>query len=375
MRPNTSPGNDAQGTGVGAGQSGGPGDKGKGKEVDPEMGGAGASMGSEGVPGAGDGEDEDGARGKGEKKLKNTYKHLIKGLPGKHSLKSDDYLSTIMQIPPKQRIRISHFDEYTQQDAFAVTPEGLKGWNIHALVMESAQAREDRRKRKELKKLAKQQQALASDANANAHPSVPLQAPAPTPAQTATFKPQGSGAPTHNPSTPRSAAVGGGTPRPGSSVARPGSSVSRVGTPAAPPVQAIPNSTKSSIARPGSAAPRPAPGVVTAGLTSRPGSARPSPIVPSQAASIPHGDMPRGQKRQREEGAQVNGQPVAANGNGNGMVNGGTNGVGYPVGAGLPPKPVIGAKAGSGGVRPRPVKKQRMDANGTVQQQPTPQGV
>lgn len=85
--------------------------------------------------------------------------------------------------------------------------------------------------------------------------------------------------------------------------------------------------------------------------------------------------MPRGQKRQREEGAQVNGQPVAANGNGNGMVNGGTNGVGYPVGAGLPPKPVIGAKAGSGGVRPRPVKKQRMDANGTVQQQPTPQGV
>lgn len=82
VRPNTSPGNDAQGTGVGAGQSGGPGDKGKGKEVDPEMGGAGASMGSEGVPGAGDGEDEDGARGKGEKKLKNTYKHLIKGLPG-----------------------------------------------------------------------------------------------------------------------------------------------------------------------------------------------------------------------------------------------------------------------------------------------------
>ena len=30
----------------------------------------------------GDGDDDDAAGGKGEKKKKNTYKHLIKGIPG-----------------------------------------------------------------------------------------------------------------------------------------------------------------------------------------------------------------------------------------------------------------------------------------------------
>ena len=56
-------------------------DKGKGKEreVPPRDIGSPATAQT---PGAGnDGNDEDG-QGKGEKKWKNNYKHLIKGIPG-----------------------------------------------------------------------------------------------------------------------------------------------------------------------------------------------------------------------------------------------------------------------------------------------------
>ena len=41
-------------------------------------------------------------------------------------MKKDDYLTTIMLVPPKQHIRIRKFDPHTQEDAFTVSPEGLK---------------------------------------------------------------------------------------------------------------------------------------------------------------------------------------------------------------------------------------------------------
>lgn len=87
-----------------------------------------------------------------DKMKKNSYRFLIKSVPGKHSMKKDDYLTTMMLVPPKQRIPIVEFDERTQREAFTVSAEGLKGWNASTLVVESAQAKEDRRKRKELKK-------------------------------------------------------------------------------------------------------------------------------------------------------------------------------------------------------------------------------
>lgn len=70
-----------------------------------------------------------------------------------------------MQVPPKQHIPIVQFDVKTQMEAFTVSAEGLKGvcpicpditstvliplsqWNTGALILESAQAREDRKKR------------------------------------------------------------------------------------------------------------------------------------------------------------------------------------------------------------------------------------
>lgn len=76
-------------------------------------------------------------------------------------MKKDDYLTTIIQVPPKQRARITPFDRKTQREAFEVSLEGLKGvcisfthghaytvqWNHNVLILESAQAREDRKKR------------------------------------------------------------------------------------------------------------------------------------------------------------------------------------------------------------------------------------
>jgi hypothetical protein len=58
-------------------------DKGKGKEV---VHGNAVTMGNTpadvDLGDGGDGDDDDVAGGKGEKKKKNTYRHLIKGIPG-----------------------------------------------------------------------------------------------------------------------------------------------------------------------------------------------------------------------------------------------------------------------------------------------------
>jgi hypothetical protein len=68
----------------------------------------------------------------------------------------------------------------------------------------------------------------------------------------------------------------------------------------------------------------------------------------------------------------VNGANVNGTTNVNGNVHGAVNGQARP--------PVMNAKAGSGGIRPRPIKKQRMDTQGQSRdvsqpvQQPTPQG-
>ena len=61
-----------------------------------------------------------------DKKKKNSYRHLIRNVPGKHSTKKDDYLTTTMQVPPKQRIAIVEFDARTQRDAFTVSADGLR---------------------------------------------------------------------------------------------------------------------------------------------------------------------------------------------------------------------------------------------------------
>ncbi|PCH42580.1 hypothetical protein WOLCODRAFT_132443 [Wolfiporia cocos MD-104 SS10] len=290
-------------------------DKGKGKEKDMSEGA---------VPG--DGEEEEG---KGEKRLRGSYRQLIKGIPGKHSIKKDEYLTTMMQVPPKQKIAITPFDLRTQREAFSVSLEGLKGWNTVLLVAETPQAREDRKKRRELKKqkLAKAQgQAALAGAG--------------TPAATA---------------TPAAAAARTSTPRPGATAGR-----------ALPTVQQPRGRTPVGIGTPQSMA--------TPGTAAAPTPASSAPSLHTGPATAPDAGMAkRGVKREREH--SQDGVPVQISHGAN--VNGGA-GVAPDMGAnGSAAKAsfVAGAKAGSAGVRPRPFKKPRLDATGTPNiplQQPTP---
>ncbi|KAI0667847.1 hypothetical protein C8Q78DRAFT_292153 [Trametes maxima] len=288
-------------------------EKGKGKEKDIPSRDVAASSPAAHTPGAAhDGDDEEG--GRGEKKFKN-YRHLIKGIPGKHSMKKDDFMQELISVPPKQKAAILPFDE-TQQDAFSVSLEGLKGWNIHALVAESSQAREDRKRRAQAQGIV-QPTAGVLPGTPSALPTTPATAPISTPAgPTITAPPRTS--------TPRP-----GIPRPAPAHQQPPQSRGRtpvgIGTP-------------HSISTPG------------------PGAGGPPTATPvSQAPpTVDHAPPSRGLKREREYsidgGLQVNGN--------------------IP-----PPAPAMKAKAGNANVRPRPVKKQRLDATGHAQvpiQQPTP---
>ncbi|KIY64175.1 hypothetical protein CYLTODRAFT_493339 [Cylindrobasidium torrendii FP15055 ss-10] len=262
------------------------------------------------APAAGDPDDDEGGA---KDKIKKSYKHLIKGVPGKHSMKKDDYLATMMAMPPKQRINIQPFDERTQED-FSVSLEGLKGWNITTLILESAQAREDRKRRKELKRLAKAQASL---------PQTPL--------------PQAS-----TPASPMTAS----TPRPTGPVSRPTSAKPHV-----PPVQVNGLSTP----RPGVSTPR----------TTTPHPLSAPPVSASTLQAKQQQQAVRGIKRPREDTV-------------------GTPSANPPTPQQAPqqvPKAIVGARAGNAGVRPRPIKKQRVDMQGQARdstlpmQQPTPQGV
>lgn len=42
-------------------------------------------------------------------------------------MRKDDYLTSMMLMPPKQRTQITPFDSRTQREAFTVSLEGLKG--------------------------------------------------------------------------------------------------------------------------------------------------------------------------------------------------------------------------------------------------------
>ncbi|KAL0568798.1 hypothetical protein V5O48_013181 [Marasmius crinis-equi] len=364
-------------------------DKGKGKET------VATPLGD------GHDQDDDDAPEKGEKKKKNSYKHLIKGIPGKHSTRKDDYLMNTMQVPPKQRVRIAPFDFKTQTDAFEVSLEGLKGWNQATLILESAQAREDRKKRKELKKLAK-----AQIQGQGAIPSqTPLQAqPPPTSSTPKPFTP--SSVTAASASTPSSLPPRTSTPQP----QRPQFSTTPRPNPHAHPpstASAAPSSTPASAA----AVPRPGvtPNVIASGGTvhhPNPRNHVPTPVqIPTQrvstplrtatptTATAPHPlsapplsagsigtgipgaqgqQLPRGKKRELEESTYgaTQQQPKHMNGHLNGVSQ-------------QPSATLTGVRAGNNGVRPRPIKKQRMDAPGHAReppsappvQQPTPQGV
>ncbi|KAG7089528.1 hypothetical protein E1B28_011203 [Marasmius oreades] len=363
-------------------------DKGKGKETAATPAGEAQDQ------------DDDDVTGKGEKKKKNSYRHLIKGVPGKHSMKKDDYLMTTMQVPPKQRVTIAPFDLKTQTEAFDVSLEGLKGWNQATLILESAQAREDRKKRKELKKLAKaQMQGQATMQSQTVQPQPGTSTPKP-------FTPSSITA--ASASTPSSHPPRTSTPQP--QLQKSVSSTTQRPNPHVHPQQIL-TTTPTSSTIPAPIIPRPnsTPSAAVSGNIVHPPNPRnhvPSPVqVPTQkvgtpmrsatptAASAGHhplsapplsantaafgtvssalGQAPRGKKRELEESSY--GPPSQQHES----MNGHANGIPSTQSAS---KSIIGVRAGNNGVRPRPIKKQRMDAQGLGRetspvQQPTPQGV
>ncbi|KAJ3997406.1 hypothetical protein F5050DRAFT_1878619 [Lentinula boryana] len=313
-----------------------------------------------------DGEDDDGPGGKGEKKKKNSYKHLIKGVPGKHSMKKDDYLTNLMLAPPKQRVRISEFDSRTQRDAFTVSLEGLKGWNPSTLVLESAQAREDRKKRKELKRLAKvqmQAQSQASTQQPSPAASTPIQAPVPTSATSTSFSNTTSTTRTSNiSSTPRP--TGTNTPRPHLTTGAPPMVRPASAKPGLQPVQ-IPGpgirvTTPLRTATPTGPHPLSAPPLSASSISPPVSFAAPPPPLTALNVAAP----PRGKKRERDESMPTPSQ----NGTAVNQPNLSSNPANLGATPNLTPKAVIGARAGNHGVRPRPIpppmKKQRLDSQG-----------
>lgn len=176
-----------------------------------------------------------------------------------------------------------------------------------------------------------------------------IQAPVPTTAQT---RPQAAIAASPNGvATPVVS-----TPRPGLNVARPAIPTT---VPAVAPVpvkvEAQTTLAQNVLSRPGSAVPRPK------STVPRPGSTKPTIVAGQAAVSTPgvtNGSTPlrsgtpmqvdqqRGTKREREDNV-VNGSLVG-------------NGHGPPTIAAGASMMVIDAKAGVPGVRPRPIKKQRM---------------
>jgi hypothetical protein len=94
------------------------------------------------------------------------------------------------------------------------------------------------------------------------------------------------------------------------------------------------------------------------GATPTPTSATPRPAVPPPGTTTPMPSVMRGQKRELEDVTLQSPTPT-------------THSANTPIG-------VVGARAGVGAARPRPVKKQRVDIQGqsrdVLMQQPTPQG-
>lgn len=297
-------------------------------------------------------------------------------------MKKDDYLQTMMLVPPKQKMSISRFDQRTQRDAFTVSLDGIKGvreldgsrvnhtfqidaarfsqWNVGQFITESPQAKEDRKKRvrevhvirslrpthstceqKEAKKLAKAQ---ALGGGIPATPSLATLPPNATgltpianvivassssaPLSASTPGAAGAG---RIPPTPASMSIG--TPRPAPPTQRASSRPPGPGPGAGMGV--LPATGPSHAARPGTPS--------LAGATTVTPRPRPStPSIPNGSNGVGVAAMKRGTKREYEEDiplaqvvANANAQKRAVAGGMVGQQNNMKNGVG--VG---PPRPL-----------------------------------
>ena len=275
-------------------------------------------------------------------------------------MKKDDYLATLMQIPPKQKTEIKPFTQKTSREAFSVSLDGLKGvcphfylpaaappthallqWNIHTLVAESSQAREDRKRRVRISLMLHAVASYLISYN-SAHPDLQkeLKKLAKAQGQAIPLPPAVPSTPSGVPATPGGAPTQSAASAPAAAAVPPRSSTPRPGAPKLPPAHQQPPQPRG----------RTPVGIGTPQSVSTPGPTAAAP--PTQPAPTGQPPPQRGVKREREReesGAmQANGNlPPVAHGTGPGP------GMGQREGVKI-------AKAGVPGARPRPVKKQRL---------------
>ncbi|KAF8525850.1 hypothetical protein BU17DRAFT_62411 [Hysterangium stoloniferum] len=165
--------------------------------------------------------EEEGGGGE-KKKKRESYKHLIKRAPGKHSMKKDTYFQTLMGAPPKQKAQIHTLDLKTLREGFHVTPTGLPTYNKATLEGTDPKEKEAKRLKRERRKAEKeerqrvllQQQAHASGSSVSTPRVVSTPRAAGTPGQparnvsatpTAKAKPPASARASPHPGTPKAA--------------------------------------------------------------------------------------------------------------------------------------------------------------------------
>lgn len=102
-----------------------------------------------------DGEEE-GETGE-KKKKKDNYKHLIKGIPGKHPMKKDQYFQDLLKAPPKQKAHIQLLDQKTLREAFYVSPTGLPTYNKASIEGADPKEKEAKRLKRERRKAEKEE--------------------------------------------------------------------------------------------------------------------------------------------------------------------------------------------------------------------------
>lgn len=266
-------------------------DKGKGRLLDSLGTGAGASGAGAGLggrqvsmgpvagpsapiktePGA-DG-DEDGLGGK-KKKKEQSYRHLIRHLPGKHTMKKDNHLMTLINAPPKQRMPIVPFDAGVLARAFTVKDGGLPGYNKAVLIGLDDKEKEAKKRKKEEKRLAKERARLVAAGQLD--PNAPM---------------------------PTTSSAHGNVVLTGTIVNRP-SSVASTPRPTHPQQVATPSSRRPSVAAPGpsaqpgsrAATPKPLPPRLPSVKAETPAPSIPTPVranAPTQQQTPAGGATPR----------------------------------------------------------------------------------
>lgn len=252
-------------------------------------------------------------------------------------MKKDDYLTIIMQVPPKQHIPITPFDVKTQREAFTVSAEGLKGVCVVSTINYSNRAHSlvsgtralSYSSPRKLGKIAKSASVLLPHRHSQCSSNALSFAFSLQKEQRKLARAQVQGVtPGPLPSTPTAMTL-----------PQQQSTPSHLTIPSA---QQPPGTSQTSQAKP-RVAPVMIPPPGSAGLsTATPTSATPRSAVPTTAppqrtnVSAPS----RGQKRELDDGVIQPPTPTTLSPN-------------VPIG-------VVGARAGVGNARPRPIKKQRM---------------